>query len=427
MPALKQLHTPGTNNLSRWQECCLLFRIDPDKTGIDERVAIAGIQTPLFQYQAFAVYWQMKTSREVGGGIVADTPGLGKTLISLALIVVERQLCMMWDDVVKSRENNDGNHLQQNEPGVCPTAKLEERKGWIACPCASSSPASRMPKKMGVRIAVVPASLMSNWRKNWAAHVDSSNTKLGMRLLLAHTESYNNALTAEVATNPMNLTFLRAEIKHRAPDAARGAQDRFLVLTTPQSYDSFIGIFAYRTIPKQGGKGPKEKVQTLQEFVDKRSNTSKLHWHKGGQKFKISFGIGIVDECHDPYKRTAGGPGVLARLPGNPFCWGLSGTPLDQTPRVVEGILWAIEQQAAKPDIFSLETGWAQVPRMVQFKYSVLDNIARDFQKLLDKKPTDSVDQVVARFKPFLTTFMIRRDGKHTTWYFFLSYLLYPW
>ena len=53
----------------------------------------------------------------------------------------------------------------------------------------------------------------------------------------------------------MNLTFLRAEIKHRAPDKARESQDRFLILTTPQSYDSFIGNFSYQTLPKQGAKG----------------------------------------------------------------------------------------------------------------------------------------------------------------------------
>jgi hypothetical protein len=58
--------------MRRWLDCCRLFQIDPSKTGMKERVHIVGIKQPLFQYQAFSVYWQMLNSRRFGGGFVAD-------------------------------------------------------------------------------------------------------------------------------------------------------------------------------------------------------------------------------------------------------------------------------------------------------------------------------------------------------------------
>ncbi|KAG0648026.1 hypothetical protein D0Z07_5774 [Hyphodiscus hymeniophilus] len=58
MPELAQLQTTDCfyeDNMDRWKECCKMFGIDPDKTGIDERVTVAGLKTRIYQYQAFGV------------------------------------------------------------------------------------------------------------------------------------------------------------------------------------------------------------------------------------------------------------------------------------------------------------------------------------------------------------------------------------
>jgi hypothetical protein len=58
MPELTQLQNPDCldeDKMYRWKECCKMFGIDPDKTSIDERVAVAGLKTRIYQYQAFGV------------------------------------------------------------------------------------------------------------------------------------------------------------------------------------------------------------------------------------------------------------------------------------------------------------------------------------------------------------------------------------
>src|SRR5262249_53516296 len=63
-----------------------------------------------------------------------------------------------------------------------------------------------------------------------------------------------------------------------------------------------------------------------------------------------------------------GRAGVLARLPGNPICWGYSGTLLDKSPRCLLGVLWALEMQAKKPDIEWIASGWAQNKALSGFR-----------------------------------------------------------
>lgn len=155
--------------------------MDPARTSTADTVLITGLKTEIYQYQAFGVYWQMMTSRRLGGGFLADSMGLGKTLSFLAFFVLERQLCILWDTVIKSRKANDGEHLledQQAKNDVCPTAR---QKGWIICPCASSSPTSRMPPKKGVRLACVPGELVKSWWGEWKKHVDDKSA-LGLKL-----------------------------------------------------------------------------------------------------------------------------------------------------------------------------------------------------------------------------------------------------
>lgn len=47
----------GENPLERWQQCCAFFGLDWKQTGKNERVTLAGLKTPLYQYQAFGIFW----------------------------------------------------------------------------------------------------------------------------------------------------------------------------------------------------------------------------------------------------------------------------------------------------------------------------------------------------------------------------------
>lgn len=249
--AVTQVKPPREGEgLSLWEQCCLLFQIEPQKTEVNEMVAIAGLKHPLYQFQAFAVYWQMVTSRSMGGGFVADAPGLGKTLEFMALLVVERQLCILKAELAESLSKGnskknigltaDGKHLN-DEPhqslDICPSLKM--RPGWIKCPCMKSSPAYRLDPIPGVRLAVVPEALMTNWRKEWDTHIDL-DSELDMRLLLAHQGSQVNSKIKEMAYDPGNVNMLKASFPRNndTQNNARAGQERFLVLTTAVAYET---------------------------------------------------------------------------------------------------------------------------------------------------------------------------------------------
>ena len=399
---LGQLTEPGADesDMKRWLDCCRLFQIDPSETGMKERVHIVGIRQPLFQYQAFCVYWQMLNSRRFGGGFVADMPGLGKTLIFLSLIVVERQLCILWDEVNKSRMAKDRSHLPltgQLADDVCPSQK--DRPGWIACPCVFSNPTSQMPAQPGVRIAIVPASLMSNWRAEWKKVIDTTRQDLDMRLLLAHDGSVaDRAESTQMADLAVNITALRANKTHKAPDSAKANQERFLVLTTAQSYETWIDKFKYG--------GTRSHVMIPVPNIVR----TKIVWAPGF-KYNIQFGIACADESHEEYNVEKGRAGVLARLPGNPMCWGYSGTPLQKSPRCLEGVLWALEKQAKKIDMESVASGWAQSGDLKDFRREVFDKLCKDFESCNKSGTTNpaTIGSLEQRLLPFLTTFMIRR------------------
>jgi len=187
----------------------------------------------------------------MGGGFVADSPGLGKTLEFLAFLVVERQLSILKAELAQSLSKGtskihpgltaDEKHLNEQPHGVhdtCPSA--EKRPGWITCPCMKSSPACRLDPIPGVRLAVVPEALVTNWRKEWETHIDVGSKEIDMRLLIAHQGSQVNAKIKEMAYDPGNVNVLKASFSRNndIQDTARAGQEKFLVLTTPTAYET---------------------------------------------------------------------------------------------------------------------------------------------------------------------------------------------
>lgn len=392
-----------------WDSCCRMFQVDSYKTSLDDRVPVAGLHQPLFQYQAFAVFWQMIMSRNAGGGIVADSPGLGKTLTFLAMLVVERQLSILWQDVEVNRQIGSRKHLPkegQNIDDVCPSQGRPNRHGWILCPCVESGPTSRMEPNHGVRLALVPPALITNWRLQWQQHINLAVIELDMRLLVTSQDSQGFG-HFQLADRAENINALKATEVGRGPDSARPGQERFLVLTTAQSYDSWADKF------KRGGPGT--TVEALETSV---INGDNFRWKKGQYKYRIQFGIACADESHEEVRGTQGRVDILARLPGNPWCWGYSGTPFSHSPRSLQGILSAIEKQCVRPDITSTVTRWSRHALYKQFTKQIFDKLCADFVEYAKNKRQnqDMLDTLLQRLQSFLTTFMIRRTPD-TQWF----------
>jgi hypothetical protein len=390
-----------------WIECCRIFQSDVSKTGLDETVHLEGLRIALYQYQAFGVYWQMKSSREVGGGFVADEMGLGKTLSFLAYFVAERQLSWLWEDVAAARSEHNKRHLNEFEqlPGArCPSRY--DRPNWIACPCSHSSPTSKWPAKMGVRLACVPASLVNSWAQQWDLHVDERDLRLAMRLVIAH--DVGNPVAApsydlrdgRTARNFKELGAVKhlfnSKLGTYHDDTARPRQDRYLVLTTRDSYKTWVKKFEYKGL------------------IRSHTKTDEPTWVHGKNR-GIVFGIAMIDECHEEYLKEKGRSWVLSDLPFNnfPFIWGYSGTPMMSTPRSLEGVLWAIEHHFPKKYPQLKDSGWVQDKKLGRYNYHIFDGVCKEFEKLIRTRSgnPEVFRQLEARIRPFLTTFMIRRTA----------------
>lgn len=175
-------------------------------------------------------------------------------------------------------------------------------------------------------------------------------------------------------------------------ERAEPYQSGWLVVTTAASYKDWIKTFDYKFQVK--GQDGKMKQTT---------------------KSGIVFGIAMIDESHEEYFKQAGRGKVLYDLPSTnqPFLWGYSGTPFSQTPRGLEGVLWAMEQHAKK-----CENEWTKHPALKHFEYRTLDKICKDFDKeFLNESPDyGRVDEILISFKPFLLNFVIKRTAE-TLWF----------
>ncbi|PBP23663.1 SNF2 family protein [Diplocarpon rosae] len=420
--------SPGPPRLNtRWVECCQLFQRDPSSTSIDERVQLAGLKTPLYLYQAFGVYWQMKTGRAVGGGFVADEMGLGKTLSFLAYFVAERQLAMLQWEMANPTKPNPANvlkhsqlHLEDGKAGpgvICPSQK-SRGPGWIACPCASPV-TSALIAKPGVRLACVPPSLVPTWIAQWNTHIDEGNLLLLLRLIIAHDGSNEKPVgggydlrDVRHASNEKRMlahrnTFDSTLHDHSTEffeDGAQYHQERLLVLTTREYW-----------------------VKHLAKKYERKSarvwSPAESKWTSGVRP-GIVYGMAMIDECHEEFQKNKGRSGVLSTLPrsGRPFVWGYSGTPLTTSPRGIEGVLWAIEilwPKSYRKNLRNL-TGLEQeiTSGLELFSCQRLDAICRQFEDHIKENRGSATlfKDIYLRFKPFLMMFMLRRTAD-TPWF----------
>lgn len=424
-----QLRDPTVpeGNTLRWNACCEFFQLDQNAIGPNELIPIAGLKNKVYQYQAFGVYWQMIQSREIGGGFVADEMGLGKTLSFLSYIVVERQLAWLWSDIARSRKDVDGRHFSQHSQDdkhkVCPSIR-SRRGGWIACPCAASSITANMKPKPGIRLAVVPPGLVLQWREQWNEHVDVAEDKLQMRLAVAHPPAFTQDGRFDIidARHAKNTAEIKARPKApwkstSGPDQAPGpplsgpdvpnyGSERMLLLTTAHQYKNWVKkAFEY--------DGVKHRLE--------KNGSGKVEFYKG-KRHGIVVGIAMSDECHEDYLKNKGRSAVLAELEGQdarPFLWGYSGTPLSDTPRGLEGVVWALEHHRE----YYIPHGHKGLQRVSSWdrhnkykanpglRYKDLDVVCHDFERYV--KRNVGYKEMLPGFKerlfPFLKTYMLRR------------------
>jgi SNF2-related domain len=364
-------------------------------------VDVTDIQEPLnllIELSLTFISWQMITSRLFGGGFVADDMGLGKTLSFLAYIVVERQLTCLWQQIDRSRQQKNGLHLPDDDNSAnspCPSAP---RAGWIACPCSRLNLTSLLRPKPGLRMACVPPALVRSWWEQWKTHVDTGVAELALNIVVDHKGAFDNNSTTEelIARSDSARSKTRTPAERykgrtgKGDDIAKPFQDGWLILTTKENFPNWAKNFHYDGLVKVDGTDT---------------------WKKG-KRVNLVFGIAMIDECHEDLTRNTGRNKILLDLPqaNEPFLWGYSGTPISQSPRGPEGVLWAIEKHT--------QSHGKHHPNYPQFSWAALNQISIKFndQKELKTVGDAGIDKVLEQFKPFLRTFVLRRD-QSTKWF----------
>lgn len=272
-----------------------------------------------------------------------------------------------------------------------------------------------MPAKTGLRVACVPPALVQNWKDEFIKHINTDDKDLNMQLIIAHKGTSSNGDQYDV-TNVHNRG-LMAAARHKFPphqhvtyteDTAQPNQDRLLILTTSES-----------SVKTKGNKPwPSLFVHKIKIRIYDKSAVGRMGDYEAPG---LVYGIAMIDECHEHYHRGKGRSGFLESLPleNQPWLWGYSGTPFSQTPRAIEGVLHAIESHHPKePKYDKNRTGWEQLgdKGLGRFTWKKLDLICKRFETVLKKAEGDSeaLTEIFKQFRPFLTTFMIRRTADTT-------------
>jgi hypothetical protein len=233
---------------------------------------------------------------------------------------------------------------------------------------------------------------------------------MGMTIVVDHPGAFTHETSqtdmlakSDNARNVTRLTArpygkLASQRDGKGDDEPADHHEGYLLLTTKESY-------------------PKYEEKKFQKEGQIHDSKKPGEWKKG-TRTAIIFGIAMIDESHEEYFKNKGQAKILTDLSRSnsnvrPFMWGYSGTPFSQTPRGLEGVLWAIEHHASLS-----QSSWQASPTLQQFQWNNLDIICKKYDQQLKSKKRDdaAVQQILDEFKPFLLTFMLRRKGD-TKWF----------
>lgn len=156
------------------------------------------MKTPCYQPQAFAAWWCLdQRLRKTNNSICGDEMGLGKTPIALMYWLLWVLLDGMYEEVDKSRQARDGNHLPLDSPvgSKCPSATTS--KYGFECSCVlgisasiwqenylSEHHAAKVPLNILPFLFIVKSATVQKWCNEFTKFIDPSVAPL--RLIPAY-------------------------------------------------------------------------------------------------------------------------------------------------------------------------------------------------------------------------------------------------
>ncbi|KAK8024599.1 hypothetical protein PG993_012665 [Apiospora rasikravindrae] len=147
-----------------------------------ENFMLPGLQRPFDCYQAAAAVWILTRYPEQGiaGPILADDPGVGKTLTMIIAIILHNNLQEAFGDVKAFWKNNKRRGLKHNPKNArkdvaCPSQVEIKRLYGIQCPCVAGSTSRGIVDHMWNWPSIVIClgqDGVTNWLAEWKKTVD---------------------------------------------------------------------------------------------------------------------------------------------------------------------------------------------------------------------------------------------------------------
>ena len=333
---------------AEWEECAEFFGIEPiwDSTSLYK---VAGLRQSYSPYQLFAAWWMTKQScncGSVGGGFLSDKMGYGKSAETLMHIVLNRLLDVAWSEVRDSRRERDGRHNPRNAAAgsPCPSADTTTgRSKWcFPCPCTAGITATMQPPP-GPVLILAPATLVSNWKTEWAKHIDPNNKLLNMRLLVNQSMTKGEALALQQMT----------------PNAEEFRKGTHASLLKPREN-------------KDGVLFGTPHAHNIVVLMSKQSLASRLTPSDSGLSNTL-WSLIAIDEFHDSKNASTIVMRWLFEQDADTSIRFISATPWDKSPKDIQPALQIIQRT------------WHMIDRHKKSSYHIIED-PDDVDKLTDKE-----------------------------------------
>ena len=320
-----------TEHLSpeNWKACCDFFLHDPDKTSPEDTFQIRGIKTPVLPFQAFGAYISTVKLAVQNGVWLADTMGLGKTLIFLVMRALHRALLLCWKDVLACWVKKlEGRHLDRSTPdhpqaanAVCPSGN----RFGILCVCLDRNPLKYYTPRIGAALVLAPPGLLTNWINEMRTHLDLTDKefawcprycyqdgKMAVKYVMPLSTRDESLLRIQPAAN---FDRLRGHERKLAMAEANWDTSRLIVVCSRFGIDRFERVL---------------KKEALNTRAPKRGAQRQMVWR--GPDCEI--GQLALDEAHLNSSGSTLFARAVARLcNGGASLIAITGTPFEKSPR----------------------------------------------------------------------------------------------
>jgi hypothetical protein len=407
--SLQSCPTLNHMTVSRWGRYCSFFKHDPRKTAREDVFQIDGFLVGLFPHQIYAAMWLIERwSQGVYTLFLADGMGVGKTSTVLLLWVIQRNVLLAWDEVVRCRKSPSAaeraKHLPeiQDDGSACPTNPF-----CIACPCENNSLTREFVPifRPGPVLVVAPGGNVNVWYDECKARIDTKNKRLNLRWHVAY---------KELSLSNQVLTQLRCDIDTLE---AKSGQERHLVISSNASFYNKVITPALQL--RQLSKRKRETTETARHPITwSIMARDEYHTAKG------------VNTIMSEYFREAriGRPNERPNAPvsahrNRPLKLAMSGTMFEGSPKDLLGhFVNAIDEEWTRSD-----------PKMKDCTPQKLKELAKTYERIVVDLGSVTGDVDRQRMNRRITTytrelndqlslFLIRRTGSSK----FFDYTIVP-